>query len=55
MNDLRTGGRSQLADLINEPGSRRFHGADLLAKGLPHRLPDHPLNLISDRQSLNQR
>ncbi len=55
MNDLRTGGRSGLADLINEPGSRRFPGAVLLAKGLRRCPPDHPLNLISDWPSLKKR
>ena len=51
MNDLRKGRWSELAGVISESGSRRFQGAVLLAKGLRRCLPDHPLNLISDRQS----
>ena len=51
MNDLRKGRWSELAVVISEPGSRRFQGAVLLAKGLRRSLPDHPLNLISGCQS----
>jgi len=55
MSDLRKGRWLELADVISEPGSRRFPGAVLLAKGLHRWLPDHPLNLINDWQSLIKR
>jgi hypothetical protein len=55
MNDLRKGGRSGLADLINEPERARLRDAFLLVRDLRRTKRDHLFSLINEWRSYVER